>query len=415
MRKLARSMQGSATLGAMGRDALWQKSEAGRRDKAPGDDGGDDEGDGGGEDGASESPEQKEADAAKEPSAMEELEEEVKNPAMGWSTMITHHALKLDNKEDCENSPFALGGMLLQWQEVEELDGEKKDTCCVDPSVAYGLLFLLPGIYYGTWCVCCKGRERFIGDSSAIRRGEAFDEVGLLGPFLRNSFCVPCICCQEGTDVGARACLNNIEQAWCCCCIWADTHAQTGYKPEWLLHIMGILSILCVPLELCFAGLRAHARTAMQQTAKEKEPAGFGMNFAVHTICPQPAILQEALVAELVFPEGPPPAQHSMCSLNFFTKEYRVTAEVGITDRLEVKHCKILRMVPVGSIVVQVVAPKIDPSTGMSRVFVKDAEGQGWMTIVNNRQKTFLTPESRSPFARGTPAPPPEDQGPQDA
>ena len=81
-------------------------------------------------------------------------------------------------------------------------------------------------------------------------------------------------------------------------------------------------------------------------------------------------------------------------------------AEVGLTDRIEVKHCKILRMVPVGSIVVQMLPPKADPTTGMLRAFVKDTTGQGWITIVNNRQKRFLKPEGRNPFSRGTPAGP---------
>lgn len=334
------------------------------------------------------------------------------NPAMGYSTMITHHILKLDNKEACDGSPLSFGGRLFQWQEVDEPDGKKKDTCCMDPSVAYGLLFLIFTAYYGSWCVCFKGRERFIGDPDQINKREAFDQVGLLGPYLRNLFCVPCIFASQGASDGKKACMNHIEIQLCPCCMWADTATQSGYKPEWQAHAIPIAACCFAPLNGYFLWSRADNRMKMMKDSEQKEQGSLGMELALHCCCSGPAIFQDAIVAELVLSHGPPAQQSMGCPIPFLNKEYRVVDEVGMTDRLEVKHCKILRMVPAGSIIVQVLPPKNDPTTGMLRVFAKDVEGQGWITILNNRQKAFLE-SSGGFFARGTPMGPsdePEDE-----
>jgi hypothetical protein len=88
---------------------------------------------------------------------------------------------------------------------------------------------------------------------------------------------------------------------------------------------------------------------------------------------------------------------------HWLDKEYRVIVEVGMTNVLEVKHSKILRMVHAGSLVVQLMPPKTDPTTGMLRAWVRDVEGVGWITIKNNKEKLFLEGTFRNPCARGTP------------
>lgn len=429
LRKLTRSMHGSETLGTIGRGALKnmerigkddgeeEGGEGGEGEGGEGDGGGGEggegeggEGEGGGEGGGgeaaggTESAAEKAKDAANEPSVVENLEETAKNPVEGAASMTTEYGLGLNNKEDCEKS--FLGGIgLLFWQSVEEPDKKFKETCSVDPSMGVGIALLYSCISLSAWLVCCKGRERFIGDPGEIKKGEAFEQIGLFSSFLRMKFCIPCICVNEGVNVGLKALANSFETDWCCLCLWAETVGYTGYLPTSATQCAAILQCWFLPIiDLC-APLRGHARQKIKETAKETNKGSLAMDVAIHCCFMQCATYQEALVAEATFNETSDQGD-GMLSCMCLSKEYRVIAEVGLTDRIEVKHCKILRMVPVGSIVVQMLPPKADPTTGMLRAFVKDTTGQGWITIVNNRQKRFLKPEGRNPFSRGTPAGP---------